>query len=236
LGASPRFRRESWRSGWWGGSWRSGGRRCLLRLGYRRGDRRLGRLARNYGENCYGENRNATGHRVPHSRGVGWLRSANSTPRAGECKRRGRVRIGRERRRLTASRFAKHPCGGAARPANASIALKPNTRLAGIGRRSPALTGRSPRRAAPVGRRPGRGCFAKRSRGGSSELLGAGWGVHMEVTGGRLGYWGERCCTIWEELWWTAGEAVGPIRQRANVCGKRRRAGPSRPRQRGPRV
>jgi len=79
-----------------------------------------------------------------------------------------------------------------------SIAPKPNTRLAGIGRRSPALSGRSPRRAAPVGRRPGRGCFAlyalrrtpmvhpqgcrKRCRaprarseaeGGSIELLGA---------------------------------------------------------------
>src|SRR3989304_5904297 len=53
---------------------------------------------------------------------------------------------------------------------------------------------------------------------------------------GRLGNRGERCCTIGEELWWTAGEAVGPIRQRANVCGKRRRPGPSRPRQRGPRV
>ena len=38
---------------------------------------------------------------------------------------------------LAASRFAEHPCAGAARPARASIAPKPNTRLAGIGRRSP---------------------------------------------------------------------------------------------------
>ena len=44
-----------------------------------------------------------------------------------------------EHRRLTASRFAEHPCGGAARPAKASIAPKANARLAGIGRRSPAL-------------------------------------------------------------------------------------------------
>ena len=30
----------------------------------------------------------------------------------------------------TASRFAEHPCGGAARPAKASLAPKPNARLA----------------------------------------------------------------------------------------------------------
>ncbi|MBF8262247.1 MAG: hypothetical protein HW376_1776 [candidate division NC10 bacterium] len=44
-------------------------------------------------------------------------------------------------RRLTASRFAQHPCGGAARPAKTSIAPKPNTGLAGIGRRSPERSG-----------------------------------------------------------------------------------------------
>ena len=32
--------------------------------------------------------------------------------------------------RPTASRFAEHPCGGAARPAKDSIAPKPNARLA----------------------------------------------------------------------------------------------------------
>ena len=56
---------------------------------------------------------------------------------------------------LTASRFAEHPVGGAARPAKASIAQKP----------TPGWPGsvEDPRPS---------GCFAKRSGGGSIELLG----------------------------------------------------------------
>ena len=57
--------------------------------------------------------------------------------------------------RLTASRFAEYPCGGAARPATTSIAPKP----------TPGWPGsvEDPRPS---------GCFAKRSGEGSSELLG----------------------------------------------------------------
>ena len=43
--------------------------------------------------------------------------------------------------RLTASKFAEHACDGAARPAKASIAPKPNTRLAGSVAKHP---GRAP--------------------------------------------------------------------------------------------
>src|SRR3990172_1071171 len=65
--------------------------------------------------------------------------------------------------RLTASRFAEHLCGGAARPAKASIA--PNA--------MPGWPGsvEDPRPS---------GCFAKRSGGDSCELLG-GWAVPEPV-------------------------------------------------------
>jgi len=92
------------------------------------------------------------------------------------------------RSRLTASRFAERPCGGAARPANVNIAPKPNAGLAGVGRRSPALSrvlrpdGLPPLCAGPDGGAPStlssapeevQGAKgAKRSGGGSSELLG----------------------------------------------------------------
>src|SRR3972149_406978 len=63
----------------------------------------------------------------------------------------GRVVVGmsshhscRRDSRLTASRYAEHPCGGAALAAKASIAPEPNTRLAG----------------AVEDPRHGRGCFA----------------------------------------------------------------------------
>jgi len=51
--------------------------------------------------------------------------------------------------RLTASRYAEHPCGGGARPATTSIAPKLNTRLAGSVEdpRSPSTSsGQAPRR------------------------------------------------------------------------------------------
>jgi len=75
--------------------------------------------------------------------------------------------------RLTASRFAEHPCGGAARPAKISIAPKPSTRLA------PSVedprpfqgTSRSTPFGAPEAVQGAKG--EKRSGGGPIELLGS---------------------------------------------------------------